>query len=147
MTERKGDAGYAEQWCVHYRYNHVVKPGESDTCNAGVNYEAWRGMPHDRKPCFLDHGKSRPDAILCPSLRLPTPREIADHKAWITGGMQKIATVMGGIGEWRARHRGKSAADVIECPACKGNLHLSIAAYNGHVRAHCETPECVSWIE
>lgn len=39
------------------------------------------------------------------------------------------------------------APEVVECPACKGRLHLSIAAYNGHVHGKCETDGCVAWME
>ena len=36
MSKRKGDPGYAPDWCIHYRYNRGLKAGESDTCEAGV---------------------------------------------------------------------------------------------------------------
>ena len=47
---------------------------------------------------------------------------------------------------WRNREPiGK--AEVIECPVCKGRLHLSQSGYNGHVRGKCETKDCLNWIE
>lgn len=51
------------------------------------------------------------------------------------------------IEPWRKKHRGTSHREVIECPCCKGKLHLSIAASNGHVWGKCETAGCLSWIE
>ena len=37
--------------------------------------------------------------------------------------------------------------DMVECPVCKGKLHLSHAAVNGHVWGKCETAGCVEWME
>lgn len=33
------------------------------------------------------------------------------------------------------------------CPLCGGTLHWMIAAYNGHIRASCQTKDCVSLME
>lgn len=147
MSKRPGDPGYAANWCIHYRYNRKLKHGEADTCEAGVDYEAWHGVGHDKQPCFLENGLSRPGAMRCPHLRVPTPDEIAAHNEWLENRFVKQGIVMVGIAPWRAAHKGRSASEVVECPACKGRLHLSIAAYNGHVHGHCETEGCVSWME
>jgi hypothetical protein len=148
MSKRPGDHGYAAGWCIHYRYNREVKKGEPDTCEAGVDYEVWRGIGHDKRPCFLDKtGESRPDALPCEHLRRPTSEEIAAHGVWLEAYMNRMGAVMIAIAPWRRANKGKSAQEVIECPICKGRLHLSIAAYNGHVHGHCETADCVSWIE
>lgn len=148
MSKRKGDPGYAAGWCIHYRYNRDVKADQPNTCEAGVDYEAWRGIGHAAQPCFLDDkGFSNPDAMQCPKLRRPTSEEIADHETWLSGRHNLLGTVMVGIAPWRAKHKGKSATEVVECPACKGRLHLSIAAYNGHVHGQCESNNCVSWME
>jgi hypothetical protein len=142
MSKRKGDPGYAPNWCIHFR-----DASKNETCEVGVNYEAWRGIGHGSQPCFLTDGQSSPDAAHCPKLRLPTPEEIAAHKGWLDARWALFGTVMVGIADWRAAHKGKSAAEVVECPACKGRLHLTIAAVNGHVHGHCETEGCVSWME
>lgn len=148
MSKRVGDPGYAPNWCIHYRYNRNLKPGQPDTCEAGVEYESFRGAAFARRPCFLDgSGASKPDALKCPQLRRPTPEEIAAHEEWAEKRMGLLGVVMVGIGPWRTAHKGKSASEVVECPACKGRLHLSIAASNGHVHGHCETEGCVSWME
>lgn len=50
--------------------------------------------------------------------------------------------------EWKVTP--KPAADrneVIECPLCKGNLHMYQSAYNGHVHGQCETKGCLCWME
>jgi len=53
------------------------------------------------------------------------------------------------VSKWRTWNEKNRVAkqEVIECPQCKGRLHLSQAAYNGHVHGHCETKGCVSWME
>lgn len=101
-------------------------------------------------PCFLDkktHRPSNADAKLCDKLRPPTAEEVETHERWFRAHMDKMRVVMTTIMPWRQKHKGKSAREEIECPACKGRLHLTIAATNGHVHARCETPDCVSWME
>ena len=110
--------------------------------------EAWNGVKFDERPCFLDDkGNSKPNARPCEHLRRPTPEEIAANEEWFQGRMNTLRTVMLGISEWRKKWKGKSHGEVVECPSCKGRLHLSIAAYNGHVHGQCETENCVSWME
>lgn len=145
MSKLKNDPGYRGGWCIHYRYNRDLK-GAADTCEAGVPYEQFAAaMQH--KPCFLDAGKSKPGALHCEHLRLPTPEEIVAHDAWLAVRLDRMGVVMTGILPWRKAHKGQNAAEVVECPACKGRLRLSIAAYNSHIHGRCETPDCVSWVE
>jgi hypothetical protein len=61
--------------------------------------------------------------------------------------VSKLMIVLKGIAPWRAKHKGKSHAEIIECPACKGNLRLTISAVNGHVHGYCETDGCARWME
>jgi hypothetical protein len=126
-----------------------VKPGQPDTCEAGVDYSRFTGTKFDARPCFLDKytGESKPDALPCEHLRRPTSEEIALHETWLKGRMERMGRVMEAIYPWRVAHKGKSASEVVECPECKGRLHLSISSYNGHVHGHCETADCVSWME
>ena len=148
MSKRPGDEGYAAGWCIHYRYNREAKSPETDTCEAGVRYDQFKQSKFAVRPCFLDDkGQSKPDALPCEHLRRPTTKEIALHEKWLKTHFRKMAIVMLGIAEWRKSHKGKSASEVVECPICKGRLHLSIATYNDHVHGRCETPDCVSWME
>lgn len=148
MSKRADDPGYAPGWCIHYRYNRDPKPGEN-TCEAGVDLDKFHGTKFGTRPCFLDSktGESKPDAAPCEKLRRPTPEEIAEHEKWAERRMGKMGLVMKGILPWRQAHKGQSAQEIVECPACKGKLHLSIAAYNGHIHGRCETINCVSWME
>jgi hypothetical protein len=147
MTE---DRGQKPGWCIHYRAPKIGGFGNGhDDCEAGVPFKTFEGVPFDYRPCFLDKdtGESKPVAVPCQHLRRPTPEEIATNRAWRDGRMAKLGTVMTGIMPWRKAHKGKSASEVVECPACQGRLHLSISSYNGHVHGRCETPDCVSWME
>jgi hypothetical protein len=149
MSERKWP-GQRAGWCIHYRASPAFHMKDKPwICGAGVDIdEAWAGVSHSKQPCFLDdRGNSKPDAVPCAQLRRPTPEEIAEYEAWRTGRMEKLTTVLRGIADWRATHKGNSHYEIVECPACKGRLHLSITACNGHVHGQCETPDCVAWME
>lgn len=76
MSER----GHAPGWCIRFR-----SIGLFDTCEAGVPYAAFRGVPFDQKPCFLDKetGQSRPGALPCDHLKIPTAEEIKAHEIWV----------------------------------------------------------------
>lgn len=149
MSERKWP-GQRAGWCIHYRRPPFYYDEDKNwICGAGVNlHKAWEGVSHDKQPCFLDDkGNSKPGAVLCAQLRRPTAEEIATYDAWRVERTNKLGTVLAGIADWRAAHKGKSHGEIVECPACKGRLHLSIAACNGHVHGQCETPDCVAWME
>lgn len=142
--------GYRAGWCINYRRPKIGTWADGhDDCKAGVLFGSFSDVPFDKQPCFLDKttGKSKPDASPCVHLRRPTPDEIAAREEWSKQRLSVLGVVMQGIRPWRDAHKGQSAAEVIECPACKGLLHLSIAAYNGHVHGRCETDGCVSWME
>lgn len=150
MSKKRNSPGHRAGWCIHYTAApRFVDQDQTWKCNAGVDMEAtWHGVKFDQRPCFLDkEGKPKPGCRPCEHLRCPTPDEIAADEAWTAARIAKLTSVMVGISDWRKRHQGKSHAEVVECPACKGRLHLSIAAYNGHVHGKCETADCVSWME
>jgi len=149
VSKRLGDPGYPAQWCIHYRGISDGRGGFNDSCEAGVKYERWKGIGFDKQPCFLHKktGESLAGAATCEHLRRPTKEEIALHEQWLRQRMDRMGVLMTGISPWRDAHKGKSAQEVIECPVCKGRLHVSIAAYNGHMRGRCETTDCVAWME
>lgn len=47
----------------------------------------------------------------------------------------------------KKEHRGTDWKGIVVCPVCGGQLHMSHDAYNGHVWGHCETKDCLSWME
>jgi hypothetical protein len=116
---------------------------QNKACRAGVEYQS------GPLPCLKDL-QLRPDAPApwaCDKFQEPTQEQIdadeAEHKAH----MAKMETVMKAIAGWRKeKPRGKQT--VISCPTgCGGELHLSQAAYNGHVWGRCSTSGCVNWME
>jgi hypothetical protein len=141
MSKRPGDPGYAAGWCIHYR-----SPSHGDTCEAGVRYDSFDAKDRTmlRSPCFT-HGTH--ERAACPHRRVPTKEEIAAHETWVKEQQSVLFKVLTGIMPWRAKWSGKSHAETIECPACKGRLHLRISGYNGHVHGRCETAGCVAWME
>lgn len=144
MSKIKGDLGYRDGWCIHYRsQSQGLGRPDLETCEAGIRFTDL-GRPW---PCFLTKGESRPDAAPCEKLRKPTRDEINAHEQWSKERREVMIKVMTGIMPWRAANKGKSARESVECPACRGKLHLSISSYNGHVHGHCETEGCVSWME
>lgn len=132
--------GFRPGWCIHYQ-----NAARHDACKAKIPYKTWDGYPLARQPCFLVDGKSKPDAVECASIRRPTPEEISTNVEWKKARIQRLFTVLQSLADWIAANRGK--ADVLECPACKGRLHISVAACNGHSHGQCETPGCVSWMQ
>lgn len=150
MSKRPGDPGYAPGWCIYYRAPKIGSWGNGhEDCEAGIPFASFDGVKFDQRPCFLDKktGESHPGSLPCPHLRRPTPEEITAHEGWVSERFGKLGKVMMGIKPWRDAHKGKSAAEVVDCPACGGRLHLSISSYNGHVHGRCETADCVSWME
>jgi hypothetical protein len=78
--------------------------------------------------------------------RALTAEEIAEEEADIRRLVLRMKTISPFINAWRNKPP-KGKQEVIECPVCKGKLHLSQAAYNGHVHAHCETANCINFME
>jgi len=117
---------------------------QNTTCNAGVVYEQVR--VNGPIPCITLNG-TRNDC--CPKYREPTPEEIAADEAEFEAVTARYRLVMEAIRGWRTWTKKNRVAkqEVVECPACKGRLHLSQAAYNGHVWGKCETAGCVDWMQ
>ena len=146
MSKRPGDHGYPPGWCIYYR-----GMDRHDTCETGVNYGDLAGGRfgcHQRLPCFIktpdEHAEKR---VPCEQFRAPTKEAIAAHEKWVGERMNVLGTVLKGILPWREKHKGQSVIQTVECPACKGRLHLSIARRNGHVHGKCETQGCAEWME
>lgn len=146
MAKNKSDPGFAPDWCVHFR-----SMAQHQTCEAGIDYTALNGGSEYRRmhklPCFIKAGEKPDQRVRCERFRAPNVEEIALHKQWGEDRRSLLKTAVAGITPWRVQHQGCSHAEIVECPVCRGHLHLSIAAHNGHVRGRCETGGCVSWTE
>lgn len=137
-------------YCQHYS----PKPGLSrgvNWCLKGETIEDRRikeGKPPFLKPCIGGHELADPNAA-CPHWIRRT-REMGEARADRFEAAIKRMTLAGPVvaawRTWTKKNRvGKE--EVVECPACKGKLHLSQSAYNGHVWGKCETEGCLSWME
>jgi hypothetical protein len=146
VTKNQSDPGFAPDWCVHFR--SMARHG---TCEKGIDYTALNGgseyLRMQKLPCFIKAGEKPGQRVHCEHFRAPTADEIALHKQSVEDRLRLVMTVKAGIVPWRVKHQGSSHSEIVECPACRGLLHLSIKAHNGHVWGNCETSGCVSWTE
>lgn len=137
--------------CKHFNGLGFGPDSKSKTCDAGVCYRSLVGGPDFgwaiRIPC---HRRNKTD-IVCDKYQEPTAEEIAafekEIEAMIAKHDREFKLLDPLIRDFKKKHKGKSASEVLECPICKGKLHLSIAAVNGHVWGKCETENCVAWME
>lgn len=116
-------------------------------CAAGVNYVLVTNDFKYSLPCISPLSCDKREPAECQLFTEPTAEEIAEDRAKHDASMDRMIVVMTGIAPIRKEAKGKGYAGIIECPACKGRLHLTIARSNGHAHGRCETPDCVNWIE
>lgn len=131
-------------WCKHYRAmsNH-------ETCEVGIPYEKFKGVPFNQRPCFCKPGQAPPGG--CDKAEYPTAEEIAEEDRKINERIAQVGIARQAIvahcgGPWKRGMPGTSGR--IPCPVCKtGELRFSRAGYNGHIHAGCTTDGCVRWLE
>lgn len=145
MKDREQTIAFAMNYCQHYN-----PQGVRNQCRAGADIQAIQcvitktgGLKWG--PCIEGH--LLPDPIkLCPHW-LRTTREQGEERAdMVEKSDREMRLVMPVIAAWRTKQPTGKSED-IECPVCKGRLHLSQAACNGHVHGKCSTPDCVNWME
>lgn len=145
--------------CIHF--NGV----QNKLCTRGVAYSNWDGpmpciqfmeksarggtylrpgeQPAERKP-LPGADKAKP----CPFREDPTDEQVQADRAEADAAFKRTIAAIAVAGRWRVKPKPASDRhEVVECPVCKGRLHLSQSAYNGHVHGKCETEGCVSWME
>lgn len=160
--------------CIHYN-GFMGRFGEPEPrrCEAGVCYsEAFGREPGimTRAPCIAymvqtangsTLGKPgdtlfqrpwrlprTPQPIPCGRRVEPTDEQVLEHQEEAERSFQKTIAALKVAAEWRVKPKpAHERREVVECPVCKGRLHLSQSAYNGHVHGKCETPKCVEWME
>jgi len=151
MKTRQDHIDFDRNYCTHY----APKPGtlKSDYCALGLG--ASEAMDRARKagepnmcPCIGGHRASDVHA-LCPKWERRSLEHAEKRADDIEEAMERMAVVMPVVSEWRTwtPNNRVSKQEVIECPKCKGRLHLSQSSYNGHVHGQCETKSCVRWME
>lgn len=150
MKSRQEHIDFDRNYCAHY----APKPGlklHEDYCALGCGASAMMkkaretpGNPN-MAPCIGGHNCADVHAI-CPKWERRSLEHAEARADSIEESIRRMTIVGSVVGEWRKKEPiGKR--EVIECPACKGRLHLSQSGYNGHVHGHCETEGCVSWME
>lgn len=136
--------------CIHF--NGI----QNKTCRAGVCYDELdkenRMAYRAALPCWKPDAESlerlagKPQCQ-CAHVEFPTEEEVQRQLAEHDKHMGKMMMALTAVDPIRKKYKGKDFVGVIECPVCKGKLHVSHAAYNGHVHAKCETADCVAWME
>jgi hypothetical protein len=118
---------------------------QNKTCEAGINYDTFpSGIP-----CIRRHtsGHVPPNPPTCEKYAELTPEDIAKREAEIKAAVERFAKLGPVIRKVKQEHKGTSWKGVEVCPICGGKLHMTHAAYNGHVWGKCETKDCVAWME
>ena len=137
----------AETYCKHLAREDKGGIGLDYVCRAGVDIKALVGDEpgwFGRLPCQWWEGGC---PVACGKFEpIGIDSVKADDEAMAIS-MAKTFAAMSVVPAIKKKHKGKSWSGVVECPVCKGKLHVSHAAYNGHVHGHCETDGCVSWME
>jgi hypothetical protein len=148
MTDKPIKA--CEGHCNHYR--GIWGPGMKDiaTCDAGVNYKELAGTSEPgwvrKLPCTRPIGNATADEqVACNKREMPTKEQIEAYDAWCDDHFKVVVTAMKRCHDHAGGKRGIRGE--VECPACKGRLHYSVASVNGHLWGKCETPECLSWMQ
>jgi hypothetical protein len=145
---RESNIEFDRNYCIHYAPKPGLKAG--DYCAIGcdalkrMNNARQSGEPN-MTPCIGGH-KTPNVMSLCPSWvrrSLEQAEKLADD---FERAMERMEVSWPVIIAWRNKPPiGKT--EIIECPCCKGKLHLSQSAYNGHVCAQCETDDCLNWMQ
>jgi len=131
-----------EEKCIHF--NGV----QNDTCKAGIKYTELKGRGF---PCFRGGMayklKTTETQIGCDKLEWPSEEYIQNELKEHDDAFAKVEAGLNAVKHIREEYKGRHFRGVIECPVCKGKLHVRHAACNAHVHAHCETPDCIAWME
>lgn len=147
-SNREKHIEFTMNYCQHYTHGK----GVDMICAAGMNIKEIQKVQTGEKgikwgPCIGGHTLPNPTEY-CPHWVRKT-REMGEKRADdIEEMLERMAIVMPVVSKWRTKPKPKQDRfEVIECPKCKGKLHLSQSSYNGHVHGSCETSGCVSWME
>lgn len=176
MRDREKTIAHTMQYCQHYDPSGVTMIGGKEPhgyCKAGVVYlDQFGRAPREdtadhvaaglggyyesagifKRMCCTDGGKRTEEEQLarCPKWLRSTSEQGEKRADDIEQSMNRMRVVGAVVGPWRTWTKKNRVAkqEAIDCPTgCGGKLHLSQAAYNGHVWGKCTTAGCVSWME
>jgi hypothetical protein len=149
MKTREEHIAFEMNYCQHYGRGN----GADMVCKAGMDISKIRTVAAGERgitwgPCIEGHTLPNPTAYCQHWVR--RTREMGEKRAdSIARSLQMMDIVQPVVSAWRTwtetNRAGKKEA--VECPVCKGRLHLSQSAYNGHVWGKCETEGCVAWMQ
>lgn len=146
MKSREEVIAFEMNYCQHYGRGK----GADMVCAAGVDLNTMQKVATGAKaikwgPCIEGHTLANPHEH-CPHWIRRTREQGEKRADAYEKSVMMMTVVMPVVDKWREKLPfGKS--EVIECPVCKGRLHLSQSSHNGHVHGKCETPDCVAWME
>lgn len=158
--------------CIHY--TGLLFDKGTCTCLAGVDMDAtfddtklgiflrmpcvqFREVPAHGRGTYCKPGEPtiRKEIDRCGHFMIPcelrvepTTEQVEQSRRDLESAMERTIVALKVAGEWRVKPKpAQDRREVVECPVCKGRLHLSQAACNGHVHGKCETEGCVAWME
>lgn len=146
MKSREEHIRFEMNYCQHYARGK----GADMICKAGMDLKTIKNVATGDKqikwgPCIEGHTLDNPHKY-CPKWIRRTREQGEARADSIERSLNMMMLVMPMVNEWRKKLPfGK--AEIVECPVCKGKLHLSQSSYNGHVWGKCEIKDCVSWME
>lgn len=132
-----------DTWCRHRTgFDEKKHP----VCQVGVDYHQFRKpsthvagvLAYIDMPCL---GERPEDRARCSKYSAWTQEEIDQREIEIEQSLTRIGDALKAIRQATGGKRG--VAGIIPCPACQKPLHYSVAGYNGHIHATCETQKCV----
>lgn len=137
--------------CRHYTGTH------REVCKAGVTYRDLVGGPDLgwalKIPChgvIFDHAKDV-QRVPCEHKSTWTPEEAAANVDAMDAAMERHMSahrVAHDDAKANGLKRGHGGLGTVKCPVCDdGTIRYSVASYNGHMHAACDTDGCVRWME
>ena len=151
MNQRQHSIEFHRDYCVHY----APEPGKigCDSCTLKLGSLQRMGAARtigepNMTPCIGGH-KTPNVLTLCPNWERGSVESAEKYADSVQDSMERMALVLPIVNKWRTWTKKNQVGkiEIIECPKCKGKLHLRQSPYNGHVRGQCETQGCVAWIE
>ncbi len=127
---------------MNYCQNYLVE-NVNIRCKVEVDQKQWKFKD---RPCIKGHSKYKDPCSICSQWVRKTLEEGEKSADDWEEFYRKMAIIEPVIAAWKGKEK-SDRQEVIECPSCKGKLHLSQSAYNGHVHAQCETKDCYHRME
>lgn len=149
------------QTCIHYKASSPGRIEMPKHCAAGICYKdvsvrgEWKyrneregsgGPQYTMGKCSPCHRDYNFGGAVCDKVEFPSEQEIDDHLNETRMLIERVGIARRAIMEHCGGKRGVRGS--LSCPVCvSGTLHYSVAGYNGHVHAKCDSAGCVAWME